>query len=162
MADTSLSVRGGIWSLLRYSADQRGIPEKSTWYDLVNPKTDVSGIANLKAVFGSNFITTTMRNWTAANYMDDAGVPNTPAAFTHPSWNTRSVETFVNGTGGNPGTTFPLKTTPLLTAPVTATLADGGAAYLRFAVDAGKVGGATVKGPAALPSTFSIIVIRTK
>ncbi len=162
LADTSLSVRGGIWSLLRYSADQRGTAEKSTWFQLVNPTTDVSGVANLKAVFGSTFLTTTMRNWTAANYMDDAGVANTAAAFTHPSWNTRSVETFENGSGGNPGTTFPLKTSPLITSPVIINLADGGAAYLRFAVNAGKIGGATVTGQSALPSTFSIIVIRTR
>lgn len=157
LADTSLAVRGGIWSFLRYATDLRAssVAEKTTWFQLVNPTTDVQGIANLKAVYGSDLLAK-MHNWAVANYLDDAGVPSTQPELQHPSWNTRSVETFVNGN------IFPLKTQMLIGVPVNLSLADGGAAYLRFGVGAGQFGGATVTGSATLPPSFSITVVRTK
>jgi hypothetical protein len=171
LADTSLAVRGGIWSLLRYSTDQKSAstPEKNIWYNLVNPQAlgsdgfGVTGIENLQAVFGSDFVAKTVRNWAIANYMDDVPATSSIPAYQHLSWNTRSVETYVNGTSTVPGTTFPLKTINLTgTFPRSVTVADGGAAYLRFGVNGGSVGGGTVTSSAALPSTFSITVIRTK
>jgi hypothetical protein len=161
LADTSLSVRGGIWSFLRYATDQRNstVPEKTTWFQLVNPTTDVQGINNLKAVFGNDLLSQ-MRDWAVANYLDDAGTANTNQAYKHLSWNTRSIETNANGTNGTGGTTFPLKVQSVVTSPIS--LADGGAAYFRFGVAAGQVGGATVSSSSALPSTFSITIVRTK
>jgi hypothetical protein len=163
LADTSLSVRGAIWSFLRYATDQRAssVPEKTTWFQLVNPTSDVSGISNLMAVYGSDLLTK-MRDWAVANYLDDALGVSTAPAYQHLSWNTRSVETYVNGTNQANGTTFPLKVNSLLSTPVALSLTDGGAAYLRFGVAAGQIGGATVTGSGAFPATFSITVVRTK
>lgn len=161
LADTSLAVRGGIWSFLRYAADRRSssVPEKMTWDQLVNPISDVQGMANLSAVFGSDVLLQ-MRDWAVSNYVDDlAGVS---ANFQQPSWNTRSVESYVNAPGQANGTTYPLKVQSLATAPVFITLADGGAAYLRFGVSNSAFGGATVTASGALPTTFSITVVRTK
>ena len=163
LADTSLSVRGAIWSFLRYAADQRAssVPEKTTWFQLVNPTSDVQGMRNLAVVFGSDILLK-MRDWAVANYLDDALGVTTPQAFQHLSWNTRSVETYVNGTNQANGTMFPLKVNSLLSSPISLSLNDGGAAYLRFGVAAGQIGGATVTGSGAFPSTFSITVVRTK
>ena len=170
LADTSLAVRGGIWSLLRYAADQRdaSIPESKTWFDLVNPTAlmpgtnlGVTGIENLKAVFGSDFIGKTVRNWTIANYLDDVPATSSVTAYQHLSWNTRSVESYVNAPSQQGGTIYPLQTIDFSTTAGSVILADGGAAYLRFGVNAG-VGGGTVTSSSGLPSTFSITVIRTK
>lgn len=169
LADTSLAVRGGIWSFLRYATDRRvatGTPEQTTWFQLVNPPQELNGVEHLTAVYGTDVLTQ-IRDWTVANYLDDALSVTTPSVFQHPSWNERSVETFVNGprTATLPhanGTVFPLKVQPLTISPISVSLADGGAAYLRFGVDAGKVGGGTVTSGSALPASFSITVIRTK
>lgn len=163
LADTSLAVRGGIWSFLRYATDRRSssVAEKSTWFLLVNPNSNVQGVKNLTEVFGADVLLQ-MRDWAVANYLDDAISASVPTAFQHPSWNTRSVETYVNGPQSADGTVFPLKTQSLLSTPIPLQLADGGAAYLRFGVAANLVGGATVTSPAALPTTFSITVVRTK
>lgn len=163
LADTSLAVRGGIWSFLRYAADRRNstVPERTSWSQLVKPTTNVSGLNNLKEVFGTDILSQ-MRDWSVANYLDDALSVSTPQAFQNPSWNTRSVETYVNGTNQANGTVFPLKVTALLSARSTVTLADGGAAYFRFGVNANAVGGATVSSSVTLPSTFSITIVRTK
>lgn len=170
LADTSLAVRGGIWSLLRYAADQRNtsVPEQQTWYNLVNPAALPStnkgptGMANLKATFGSDFVSRTVHDWAIANYMDDFAATSSVAAYQHPSWNTRDVETWVNTPTHQNGTTYPLKTFNLTgTFLRQLNLADGGAAYFRFGVNTG-VGGGTVTSSATLPSTFSITVIRTK
>jgi len=156
IADTSLAVRGGIWSLLRYSTDRRSssVPDAQTWFSLVNPTSDVQGLNNLKAVFGAGFLSQ-MRDWAIANYFDDASLTSGVADYQHPSWNTRSVESYMNNGY------YPLKMTDF-GARTVLTLADGGAAYLRFAVPAGKIGGAIITSGAALPSTFSVTVIRTK
>jgi hypothetical protein len=126
LADTSLSVRGGIWSFLRYAADRKGGAEKNTWYLLVNPDKNVSGIGNLMNVYGTDVLSQ-MRDWAVANYLDDALSVTTPPAFQNLSWNTRSVETYVNATNQKNGTTFPLKTQPLLNTQIPISLADGGA-----------------------------------
>jgi len=159
VVEGSLAARGGSWSFLRYAADRKGTAEKAIWRQLVSPSSNVQGLANLKVVFGAD-IGAQVRDWAVANYVDDR-VGTSRAEFKHPSWNTASIETFVNG---NPGTTFPLETLPLVNSPVAVTLVDGGAAYLRFGVGAGSVGGATVttSTAGALPASFSITVVRTK
>jgi hypothetical protein len=161
LADTSLAVRGGIWSFLRYATDRRSssVPDKTTMFQLVNPTSDVNGIANLSAVFGSDVLLQ-MRDWAVSNYVDD--LTGVTAFFQQPSWNSRSVETFVNNGGFVNGTTFPLKVQSLVSLPILVTLADGGAAYLRFGVGNGSIGGATVTASGTLPQTLSITVVRTK
>ena len=162
LADTSLAVRGGIWSFLRYAADRRsgsGVPDKTTWFQLVNPTVDMNGMENLRAVFGSDILFQ-MRDWAVSNYVDD--LPGISALFQQPSWNTRSVEAFVTGSSFANGTTYPLKVQALATAPVFLTLADGGASYLRFGVASGSFGGATTSSSGTLPSTLSITIVRTK
>lgn len=163
LADTSLAVRGAIWSFLRYATDIRTstAAEKTTWFQLANPTSDVAGINNLKAVFGADLLLQ-IRDWAVSNYLDDALAVSIPRKFQQLSWNVRSVETFVNGANSQNGTTFPLKTLTLASAPLALSLSDGGAAYLRFGVSNGSRGGATVTSSSALPSTFSITVIRTR
>lgn len=159
----NLATRGATWSFLRYAVDLLNGNDASRWRQLVNPTTDIRGIENLKAVFGSSVVTS-MRDWAVADYADDALTGALELRFTHPSWHTRSIETFVNGTGGAPGTTFPLKTIPMpggTKLPVT--LIDGGAAYLRFGVGAGITAVTTVTaGTAPLPNTFSVTIVRTR
>ena len=168
LADTSLAVRGAIWSFLRYATDRRfeaGKAESATWFQLVNPasqpEANLTGFGRLQFVYGTNLLAQ-MRDWAVANYLDDALAVPTPAVFQHPSWNTRSVETFVNSSTHANGTVFPLRVRQLSGAQVDLSLADGGAAYLRFGVGQGNVGGGTVTSSSALPSSFSITVIRTK
>src|SRR6185436_5881685 len=54
-----LEMRGAIWQLLRYAADQKGGDQRATWHALVNARTN--GQTNFNAVFGD--IIRTTRNW---------------------------------------------------------------------------------------------------
>ncbi len=157
-ANDNLATRGATWSLLRYLADRKGTLESDTWFQLVNyPVGGARGINNLTRVFGAD-VPGQIRDWTIANYADDA-VAGVAPQYTHPSWNTRSVEATVNSGA------FPLKTRSMASGSQLAlTLADGGAAYLRFGVGAGSVGGArfgTSPGGSP-PAALSVSIIRTK
>jgi hypothetical protein len=98
-----------------------------------------------------------VRDWSIANYADDY-VPGVAGVDTHPSWNLRSAVTIVNEG------MWPLGTQSIDTTGITSVgIGDGSAAYLRFGVRAGTVGGGRIVargGP--VPSTFSLTVIRTK
>ena len=148
-----LAMRGAIWQLLRYSADQKGGTQRSIWYPLVNSTT--SGQANYDAVFGDIIANT--RNWAVAQYVDDIGL-SVPMQYTNPSWNFRSV---FNGLGSK---VFPLVTSSLVSGTnVQTTIVGGGAAYVRFHVNAGVAAGITATSVGQqVPANVAFILVRTQ
>jgi len=161
-----LATRGATWSFLRYAADRKGGVERDTWFNLVNVNNKLPngesphGLSNLTQMFGTDIVSE-IRDYTIANYVDDAGIAGIPDVVKHLSWNHRSIESSLSSSSN----TYPLKTQPLTAGTrVSLTLVDGGAAYLRFAVAAGAVGGAGFAPVAAgsLPTSFSVSVVRTK
>jgi uncharacterized protein YjdB len=150
-ANGDLATRGAIWQFLRYAADRKGGTERSTWFALVNSAT--AGQANFNAIFGD--ITTMARDWAVAQFMDDAGLGAT-SNYTNPSWNFRTLLPAINNG------VWPLLTRSLAVSPVSLTLSGGGAAYLRFRVDAAVFAtvAATSSGQ-AVPSSVDFILVRT-
>ena len=151
----NLSTRGATWSFLRYAADRLYPTDGDVWYRLVNSTT--SGLATLRLAFGPDPVGL-MRDWAAANYLDDLGVTSDPR-FSHPSWNFRDIysRTFIRGV-------YPL---------IPGSLAAGGtpradvqhnsAAYFRFAVPANAEGLVRFSGTgSAPPAPFQFLVIRTR
>jgi hypothetical protein len=148
-----LEMRGAIWQLLRYSADQKGGDQRLTWLALVNSRTN--GQANYNAVFGS--ITANARDWSVAQYADDLGLPM-PTRYTNPSWNFRSIFGAIGGGG------FPLLTHQLITGTnVQMSLVGGGAGYTRFGVGAGVAAMvAATSQNQAVPPAVNFLLVRTK
>ena len=148
-----LEMRGAIWQLLRYAADQKGGDQIPIWRALVNARTN--GQTNFNSVFGS--ITTVARDWSVAQYVDDLGLA-VPARYTHPSWNFRSIF------GALRSGTFPLLTHQLVAGTnVRMSLVGGGAGYTRFSVNAGIA--ATVSATSqnqAVPPAVNFVLVRTK
>lgn len=150
-ANADFATRGAVWQLLRYAADRKGESERSTWYPLVNSTT--AGQANFNAIFGN--ITTMTRDWAVAQFMDDAGL-GPSSVYTNPSWNYRSLLPAINSGA------WPLLTRSLTVSPVSVTLNGGGAAYLRFHVDAGVFATVAVTSSGqAVPSSVDVILVRT-
>jgi hypothetical protein len=98
-----------------------------------------------------------MRDWGVANYTDDF-IATVGSAGTHPSWDFRSIVAFLSQ--GN----FPLATLPMDSVSITSVgISDGSSAYLRFGVKPGAVGGGRITSRgAAVPSGFSLSILRTK
>lgn len=153
--NANITTRGAIWSFLRYAADRRGGNETQMWFQLANPAPGVHGVANLTNVVTD--LGNWVRDWAIANYTDDfvSGVQST---YTYTSWNIRSGVSAVNQG------VWPLATIPMDTVNVTFVgVSDGGAAYLRFGVGAGKVGGGRLTARGAIPpNNFTISILRTK
>ena len=148
--------RGAIWSFLRYAADRRGPGESQMWFQLANPPPGVHGIPNIQRAVTQDF-STWVRDWAIANYADDF-VPGVSFVDTHPSWNIRSIVEVVNQ-GMWPLDTQQLDSTNITSVGIT----DGSAAYLRFGVRPGTVGGGRITARGALvPSGFALSVLRTK
>lgn len=149
-----LEMRGAIWSLLRYSADQKAVGnERTIWYPLVNAVTN--GQTNFNAVLGD--IVTNARNWSVSLFADDAGF-SIPAQYQNPSWNYRSLLPAINKN------VYPLATAALIAGTnLSFTVDGGGAAYVRFGVGGGVA--ATVAATSqsqAVPSNIDFILMRTK
>lgn len=152
----SIATRGAIWSFLRYAADRKGGDQSQLWFQLANPPINVRGIANLTRAITDD-LPGWVRDWTVANYGDDL-VPGLQPVLTHPTWNMRSVAEAVNQG------LWPLDTQQLDTTGITSTsITDGGAAYLRFGVRPGSIGGGriTARG-AVVPPGFALSILRTK
>jgi hypothetical protein len=147
----SLATRGATWAFLRYAVDQQAATAQETvWRRIVNSNT--KGMANLQQVFGSN-LTALFRDWATTLLMDD--VPGADARYQFPSWNLRSVLAALDGAGA-----YPLQTTLLTSgASTTASISGGGAAYMRFAVGAGKTASITWE---ALPPTVALTLVRLR
>jgi len=129
--DDSLWTRGATWSFLRYAADHRGTSDGDTWFKLVN--STKTGLANLQDVFGTGLMSI-FRDWSVATIADD--VPGVANQWQQPSWNFRSIFTYIPS----------IKSYPLATvtvgdnSPLSVSLKGGSSAYVRFSVPAGQVG----------------------
>ena len=127
----SLETRGATWSFLRYAADHRGSSDGDTWFKLVN--SSKTGMANLQDVFGAGLMSI-FRDWSVAVIADDvSGVAN---GWQQPSWNFRSILTYIASIGKYPLTTVTVGDG----SPLSVTLKGGSAAYVRFSVAPGQVG----------------------
>ena len=147
-----LATRGATWQLLRYAADRKAGTERNTWFALVN--NTAVGQANFNSVFGD--IITMTRDWSVAQYADDAGLP-VAAKYIHPSWNFRSILPALNN--GR----FPLLTRSLAATPVDITLNGGGAAYVRFRVAAGTSASvASSSSGQSVPASVDLMLLRTQ
>jgi len=154
--NASLTTRGAIWSFLRYAADRHGGNESLMWFQLANPPPGVHGVGNITRVITPD-IGAWVRDWTVANYADDF-ISDVPSVDTHPSWNIRSAVEVVNQG------MWALDTQQLDSQRVTTVgITDGSAAYLRFGVRPGAVGGGRIMARGAVvPPGFALSVLRTK
>jgi hypothetical protein len=149
--DDSLATRGAAWSFLRYAADRQTTTDQTTiWRRLVNSST--VGLANARQVFGPD-LTGLFRDWATALLLDD--VPGAEARHQFASWNLRSVLAALDGGG-----VYPLRTATLTSGSShTASIVGGGAAYLRFAVGAGRTASLSWE---ALPPTVTLTLVRLR
>ena len=106
----------------------------------------------MRAVFGGD-VTSLVRDWSTSLLLDD--VSGADARYSEPSWNHRSIYAAIRADGA-----YPLKTSSLVDGtPTSVTIAGGSAAYLRFAVSAGKTGSVSW---GALPTGVQLTVVRLK
>jgi hypothetical protein len=154
--NADITTRGAIWSFLRYAADRRGGSERQLWFDLVNPPSGVSGVANLTRAVTTD-LGAWVRDWAVANYADDF-IPGIQAIDSHPSWDTRSMISAVSDGS------WPLNPKELDTTNITLlNIGDGSSAYLHFGVTANMVGGGRITARGApVPSGFALTILRTK
>jgi hypothetical protein len=162
-----LATRGATWSFLRYAVDQLYPADGAVWSRFDNSTT--SGLGTLAYALGPVDLTAMFRNWALANYVDDAGISGVDAAYTHKSWNSRSVYTTVFGSYNSAGTVFtpisyPLAVTPLsegVAAPVA--VRGASATYHRLAVRGGREALLSFASGAAAPdAALQFLVVRTK
>jgi hypothetical protein len=155
-SNANITTRGAIWSFLRYAADRRSESESQLWFQLANPPSGVHGLANLTRAITPD-ISAWIRDWTVATYADDF-IPGAQPIDVNPSWNIRTMVSAVNDGA------WPLLTQQLdATAVTSVSIADGSAAYLRFGVAAGAVGGGRIVARAApVPAGFALSILRTK
>ena len=129
--DDSLWTRGATWDFLRYAADHRGTSDGDTWFKLVN--SSKTGLPNLMDVFGAD-IMSIFRDWSVSVIADDA--PGVANQWQQPSWNWRSVLTYIPKIGR-----YPLATVTVGdNSPLSVSLKGGTSAYVRFTIPAGQVG----------------------
>jgi hypothetical protein len=148
----NLETRGAIWQLLRYAADRTSANEQATWFNLVNSTT--AGQANFNNVLGD--IVSLTRDMTVSNFVDDMGLV-IDVKYSNVSWNFRSILPAINNG------VYPLTTHALSGAPVSIVLNGGGAAYVRFQVNAGATGAITATSSGQpLPAGVDVLVVRTK
>ena len=127
----SLETRGATWSFLRYAADHRGANDGDTWFKLVN--SSKTGLPNLQDVFGAGLMSI-FKDWSVAVVADD--IPGVANQWQQPSWNWRSVLTYIPSIHG-----YPLATVTVGdNSPLSVTLKGGSSAYVRFTIAAGQVG----------------------
>jgi hypothetical protein len=154
--NANITTRGAIWSFLRYAADRRGESESQLWFQLANPPSGIHGLANLTRAITPD-LSAWIRDWTVTTYADDF-VPGAQPIDLNPSWNIRSMVSAVNDGA------WPLLTQQLGASGVTSiNIVDGSAAYLRFGVAAGAIGGGRIVARAApVPAGFALSILRTK
>jgi hypothetical protein len=93
-ADTSLSVRGAAWALLRWSADQYGDDNLPAFTRSLVSGPEI-GVANLAKRAGVPF-DSLMAGWMVANFADNYGIPDLATRYSYRSWDIRNVEAAVN------------------------------------------------------------------
>jgi hypothetical protein len=151
----ALASRGATWSFLRYAADRVNGVDATFWSALIN--TQSVGTTNLSAALGGASVDDWVRDWTAANYGDDA-VAGIATQYTHPSWSYRSLYTALNGS-------YQLVPRPLSNGVgLTLSYSRGGStAYARFGVPASGFAKVTALSGGVPPSSpYALIVMRTK
>lgn len=145
----SLATRGATWAFLRYAIDQQSNNQETVLNRLVNSTT--TGLANLRAVFGSD-LTSIFRDWSTAIILDD--VAGAAARYQFRSWNLPSIMSALDDDG-----VYPLATQSLISGGTkSVSIASGGAAYLRFGVAANGTGSLTISAPSSIQTT----VVRLK
>ena len=152
-----LQTRGATWGLLRYALDQSSGANATNLRALVNAPNE--GMLNFNTVFsGIGGLFGALRGYLVALYTDNTTFGVAPA-YTNPSWNFREwLPHFVSNSSK-----FPLPTRALLGQPVQVSLVAGGAAYLRFRVEAGATAGVAITfGGAAVSSAVDLILVRTQ
>ncbi len=153
-SNDSLSTRGAAWDLLRYLADEKSSTGDKAFYQLVNSTT--TGIANVEAVFGSDF-TSAVRDWNTSHAVDD--IAPVPTELTQPSWNWHSIYPVLYPTSG-----YPLKFQVMTNAQqYTGSVTAGGAAYYKLSVPANGSATVTLGGQTqSAGSHMQMVVVRTQ
>lgn len=151
--DTELETRGAIWSFLRYTADQRQLPE-SFFGQLLNARA--TGLQNLQEVLKADPVDL-MQDWTVSVYADDF-VPNLRDIYKQPSWNWRALLTPLNNN------VFPLKVLNLSqNNQTTVELKGGGTAYITFSPEAATSANIRIRATTATSAdSLRISVVRTR
>jgi hypothetical protein len=130
-ADTSLSVRGAAWSLLRYTEDQHsgGTPATLTRALALGPAT---GFANLQQATGVPFDSLVV-GWLIANFTSGNDSVTVASRDTYLSYDMHSVQAGLTGT-----TSYPLLITAVgaTTAVDSTTVQGNGGAYFDYAIPA--------------------------
>ena len=157
-----LATRGAAWHFLRYVADRRGGDQEALFRQLVDaPRT---GLDNLGAALGgSSTLHTWLSDWSVAVYADSR-VPGLPDRYRDRSWNHVSIFRTLDQQNGEADPPFPLAVTTLPDAGErTRSVAGGGSAYLRFALDPGAHGEIQVAvGVAPPPSSLRGVLLRIR
>ena len=151
-ADDSLPTRGAAWDLLRYLADHKGSGDADTFYQLVNSKT--AGIANVTAVFGSDF-PSFVRDWNVSNAVDD--IVSATGELQQPSWNFHSIFPVLYSS-------YPLQFQNMSNGTsYSGTVVAGGAAFYHLVVPSGSTATITLGGQSASAgSRLQLVVVRTR
>jgi hypothetical protein len=138
--DDDLETRGATWQFLRYAADRLaagGSSDAALWKRLVDSKQ--VGRRNLQAALGAGApLDDWFQDWAVANFADvqNPGLAALAPRFTFPSWSFRSVLQSYEDTAGRP---YALATRTLANDVATTLRLNGGsAAYLRYALPAGR------------------------
>ena len=159
--DDDLATRGAAWAFLRYAADRRGGVQPATWSALMNSAD--AGLANVQGVLGTDPLPW-IRDFTAAMYVDDAGLGTVASEYTHPSWNFRDLYAALDYAPGPAcSCAYELAVRDPSSGVADAfTLTSGGAAaYLRLGVGSGAFAAVTLlSGGVAPPTTTRVAVIR--
>lgn len=106
-ADGSLAVRGAVWALLHYAADQYapGGDIKAFTRKLAGgPDT---GVVNLTKNAGGVSFETLISGWMIANYADDAGIPGLSSLYSYKVYDMRNIQQGILSSAGP----YPLKVT---------------------------------------------------
>lgn len=152
-SDDALSTRGAIWSFLRYLADRRGGDQIAFWQSLVDTRS--VGMTNLRTAIGADPLAL-VHDWSVANFSDNA-VSQTPAFYTHPSWNFRSVYSGFGSTGG-----YPLALSTIGDGS-SFSITAGGSIYLPVATARGAPGELRIlAGGRQPPSSVRVAAVRTR
>ena len=140
--DDDLETRGATWQFLRYVADRlaaSGGRDVDFWKKLIDSKT--VGRKNLQAALGAAApLDDWLRDWTVANYLDtqSPGLTGLDSRFTFPSWSYRSV---VGSYADQQGRAYVTSRALVSDVATSVRLNGGSAAYLRFAIAAGRQSG---------------------
>jgi hypothetical protein len=141
---------------LRYALDRNASGDAGLINALVN--SNLTGMANMQAVFGFNMIDWA-RDFDVAIYTDDAGIAGIVSPYTTPSWSYRSLYTALNGS-------YQLTVDPLSDSVALGPFVlryGGGTRYARFGVAPGATANVVLTNGGVSPtSAITTALVRTK